>query len=119
MEKLRKQTGSGKVVDKIMVEETIRTIRETERQAQEIVGNAQRESERIRKEAEERSGQIREEIIRNAREEAAAVMEQAHVSGDESARGAEAVIRSDTDRLKTSAKEKEKEAVEMVISMLV
>ena len=46
-------------------------------------------------------------------------MEQAHVSGDESARGAEAVIRSDTDRLKTSAKEKEKEAVEMVISMLV
>lgn len=101
-----------------MVEETIRTIRETEKQAREIVENARKESERIRKEAEERSGQIREEIIRNAREEAETVMEQAHVSGDESVRGAEAVIRSDTDRLKTSAKEKEKEAVEMVISML-
>ena len=101
-----------------MVEETIRTIRETEKQAQEIVENACKESGRIRKEAEERSGQIREEIIRNAREEAETVMEQAHVSGDESVRGAEAVIRSDTDRLKTSAKEKEKEAVEMVISML-
>ena len=102
-----------------MVEETIRTIRETEKQAQEIVENARQESERIRKEAEERSGQIREEIIRNAREEAAEVMEQAHVSGDGSARGAETVIRSDTDRLKASAGEKEKEAVEMVISMLV
>lgn len=101
-----------------MVEETIRTIRETEKQAREIVENARKESGRIRKEAEERSGQIREEIIRNAREEAETVMEQARVSGDESVRGAEAVIRSDTDRLKTSAKEKEKEAVEMVISML-
>lgn len=101
-----------------MVEETIRTIRETEKQAQEIVENACKESERIRKEAEERSGQIREEIIRNAREEAETVMEQAHVSGDESVREAEAVIRNDTNRLKTSAKEKEKEAVETVISML-
>ena len=52
-----------------MVEETIRTIRETEKQAREIVENARQESGRIRKEAEERSGQIREEIIRNAREE--------------------------------------------------
>ena len=101
-----------------MVEETIRTIRETEKQAQEIVENACKESERIRKEAEERSGQIREEIIRNVREEAETVMEQAHVSGDESVRETEAVIRNDTDRLKTSAKEKEKKAVEMVISML-
>lgn len=101
-----------------MVEETIRTIRETEKQAQEIVENACKESERIRKEAEERSGQIREEIIRNAREEAETVMEQANVSGDESVREAEAVIRNDTNRLKTSAKEKEKEAVETVISML-
>lgn len=102
-----------------MVEETIRTIRETEKQAQEIVENARKESERIRKEAEERSGQIREEIIRNAREEAESVREQAHISGDASVRGAKAVIRNDTDRLRTSAKEKEKEAVEMVISMLV
>ena len=101
-----------------MVEETIRTIRETEKQAREIVENARKESGRIRKEAEERSGQIREEIIRNAREEAETVMEQAHVSGDESVRETEAVIRNDTDRLKTSAKEKEKEAVETVISML-
>ena len=101
-----------------MVEETIRTIRETEKQAQEIVENACKESERIRKEAEERSGQIREEIIRNAREEAETVMEQANVSGDESVREAEAVIRNDTNRLKTSAKEKEKEAVETVIFML-
>ena len=102
-----------------MVEETIRTIRETEKQAREIVENARKESGRIRKEAEERSGQIREEIIRNAREEAESVREQAHISGDASVRGAKAVIRNDTDRLRTSAKEKEKEAVEMVISMLV
>ena len=48
MEKLRKQTGSGKVVDKIMVEETIRTIRKTEKQAQEIVDNATRDANTIR-----------------------------------------------------------------------
>ena len=101
-----------------MVEETIRTIRETERQAQEIVGNAQRESERIRKEAEERSGQIKDGIIRNASEEAEAVMEQARISGEESEREAEAVIRADAAKLNASAGEKEREAVEMVISML-
>lgn len=58
------------------------------------------------------------DIIKNAREEAETVIEQARISGDESVREAEAVIKEDAAKLKASAMEKEKEAVEMVISML-
>ena len=101
-----------------MVEETIRTIRETEREAQEIVENARRESERIRKEAEERSAQIRDGIIRNAQDEAEAEDEKAHLAGAEKEISAKAGYEAETAKLKISAGEKEKEAVEMVISML-
>ena len=45
-----------------MVEETIRTIRETERQAQKIVEDAQEERERGLAEAAGRGGQRREEV---------------------------------------------------------
>ena len=74
------------------------------------MGNAQRESERIRKEAEERSGQIKDGIIRNASEEAEAVMEQARISGEESEREAEAVIRAMQKNLKLPpARKKERQ----------
>ena len=63
-----------------MVEETIRTIRETERQAQKIVEDAQAERERILAEAGERSGQIWDEIIGKAKAEAKAKAEQAEAA---------------------------------------
>ena len=46
-----------------MVEDTIRTIRDTEKQAHEIVEDARRESEHIMKDAQERAKELREEII--------------------------------------------------------
>ena len=91
-----------------MVEETIR----------KIVENAHQESERIRKEAEERSAQIRDEIIRNAQAEAKAQGEKARIAGAEKERNARAGCEAETAELKASAQEKEKKAVEMVISML-
>lgn len=101
-----------------MVEETIQTIRKTERQAQDIIENARQESERIRKEAEEHCAQVRDEIIRNAREEAEAEAGQARAAGEETEREAEAAVKTAVAKLKASAGEKENEAVEMVISML-
>ena len=63
MEKTNEAEINGKGGGQTMVEETIRTIRETERQAQKIVEDAQAERERILAEAKERSGQIRDEIL--------------------------------------------------------
>lgn len=102
-----------------MVEETIRTVRETEKQAQEIVDNARLESERTIKAAKERSEALREEILGKAYAEAAAEAEKAQQAGAETERRAKAECEEETAKLKTSAGEKEKEAVEMVISLLV
>lgn len=101
-----------------MVEDTIRTIRETEKQAHEIVENARHESECIMKDAQERAEELREEIIKKAQDEAAAEIESARMAGAEKESSAKAAYEAETAKLKTSAGEKEKEAVEMVISLL-
>lgn len=101
-----------------MVEETIRAIRETEKQADGIVENARRESERIRKEAEERSAKIREEIIKNAQAEAGDEAEKARLQGAETEQRAKSGYEEEIAALKASAAGKEKEAVEMVLSLL-
>ena len=98
-----------------MVEDTIRTIRETEKQAHEIVENAR---ECIMKDAQERAEELREEIIKKAQDEAAAEIESARMAGAEKESSAKAAYEAETAKLKTSAGEKEKEAVEMVISLL-
>ena len=66
-----------------MVEDTIRTIRETEKQAHEIVENARQESECIMKDAQERAEELREEIIKKAQDEAAAEIASARMAGAE------------------------------------
>lgn len=101
-----------------MVEETIQTIRETERQAQEIVESARRESDRIMKEAEERSGMIRNEVVRSAQEEAKAIADKARLAGTETESSAKAGYEKEAAGLKAAAAGKEKEAVDMVISLL-
>ena len=99
-----------------MVEDTIRTIRDTEKQAHEIVEDARRESEHIMKDA--RAKELREEIIKKAQDEAAAEIESARMAGAEKESSAKAAYEAETAKLRTSAGEKEKEAVEMVISLL-
>ena len=101
-----------------MVEETIRTVRETEKQAQEIVDNARLESERTIKAAKERSEALRAEILGKADAEAAAEAEKAQQAGAETERRAKTEGEGEAAKPKTSAGEKEKEAVEMVISLL-
>ena len=50
-----------------MVEETIREIRETEKQADEIIRNAEAKGEELRGEAEKQAAVLKEEILRKAR----------------------------------------------------
>ena len=118
MEKTNEAEINGKGGGQTMVEETIRTIRETERQAQKIVEDAQAERERILAEAEERSGQIRDEIIGKAKAEAKAKAEQAEEDAGKLEQEARAAIAAETEKLKISAGEKKKEAVEAVVSLL-
>ena len=65
-----------------MVQETIRSIRETEEQADEIVRQAEQKSREIFEEAEKRAADISEEILREARTEALALEEQAKEEAD-------------------------------------
>ena len=118
MEKTNEAEINGKGGGQTMVEETIRTIRETERQAQKIVEDAQAERERILAEAKERSGQIRDEIIGKAKAEAKAKAEQAEEDAGKLEQEARAAIAAETEKLKLSAGEKKKEAVEAVVSLL-
>ena len=118
MEKTNEAEINGKGGGQTMVEETIRTIRETERQAQKIVEDAQAERERILAEAAERSGQIRDEIIGKAKAEAKAKEKQAKEAADKLENEARAAIAAETEKLKSSAGEKKKEAVEAVVSLL-
>ena len=118
MEKTNEAEINGKGGGQTMVEETIRTIRETERQAQKIVEDAQAERERILAEAGERSGQIRDEIIGKAKAEAKAKAEQAEEAAGKLEQEARAAIAAETEKLKLSAGEKKKEAVEAVVSLL-
>ena len=58
-----------------MVEETIRTIRETEKKADQIVEEAGRQGEKLLAEAEEKAVGLKEEAVRKAKKEAEAVAE--------------------------------------------
>ena len=101
-----------------MVEETIQAIRETEKKADEIVKNAHDESERIIQEAREKASELSEKIISSARSEALAAAEKAKENG--SLADADALSESEDEirSLKASAMEREKEAVDLVISQL-
>lgn len=118
MEKTNKAEINGKGGGQTMVEETIRTIRETERQAQKILEDAQAESERILADAKTRSEQIRDEIIQKAQAEAKIKAEQAEAAGKAAEEEARASIAQETEKLKHAAGEKKKQAVETIVSLL-
>ena len=100
MEKLSRQILSGKVVYVIMVEETIQSIRETEIAKEHALSSA-------------------EEIVKNARERAAEVSERAKEAGERAEAEALAKIEKEVESLKTSALGREREVVDLVISLLV
>ena len=116
MEKLSRQILSGKVVYVIMVEETIQSIRETERKADETVKAAEEKGREI---AKEHALSSAEEIVKSARERAAEVSERAKEAGERAEAEALAKIEKEVESLKTSALEREREVVDLVISLLV
>lgn len=101
-----------------MVEETILTIRETENEAKQIVEKARLEGERIRTDAQNEAAQLKEKIIEDAHAQARAEQEKARLAGEETKKKAKAEIETAAEQLKASAKTREKEAVEKVLSLL-
>ena len=80
---------------------------------------ARREGERIRAEATERCGKLRDDAVQSARAKADAEAEQARAAGEAFEREAAEETRAQTERLRASAGEKEQEAVGRVLSLLV
>lgn len=101
-----------------MVEETIRSIRETEKKADEIIREAEAKSLAIREEAGVNAAKVTEELISAARAKALAMAEQAKENGDRAEAEAMAETEKEISGLKASAMKREKEAVDLVISLL-
>lgn len=110
--------SEGKVV-KRMVEETIRSIRETEQKADIVIKEANEKKEQIMKEAQTAADELRrkllEEATGNARRQGEEDQETAQGIERQAAKGLEEEIRA----LRKAAQEKRKEAVELVIKELI
>ena len=93
-----------------MVDETIRSIKEAEQQAEEILVKAQEQKEQILKDASLQAKQIHEELIEEAKRTAGGL--------DEKAREEEK-LKDVIEELKVSAREKKDAAVQLVLSELI
>lgn len=110
--------SEGKVV-KRMVEETIRSIRETEQKADAVIKEANEKKEQIMKDAQTAADELRrkllEEAAGNAKRQGEEDQETAQGIEKQAAKGLEEEISA----LRKAAQEKRKEAVELVIKELV
>ena len=95
-----------------MVDETIRSIKEAEQQAEEILVKAQEQKEQILKDASLQAKQIHEELIEEAKRTAGGL---AKNQEDKEAEKLKDVI----EELKVSAREKKDAAVQLVLSELI
>lgn len=102
-----------------MVEETIRSIRETEQKADAVIKEANEKKEQIMKDAQTAADELRrkllEEATGNARRQGEEDQETAQGIEKQAAKGLEEEISA----LRKAAQEKRKEAVELVIKELV
>lgn len=101
-----------------MVEETIRSIRETERQADGIVKQAEEKSRMIREETKAQAEKLAGEVIADARAKSLEAAENAKDSGDRAETEAMAETEKEIRELKASAMKRQAEAVDLVISLL-
>ena len=101
-----------------MVEETIRSIRETEKKADEMVKAAQEKSREMMDDAKAQASSTAEAILKDARDKALEVSERAKEAGKQAEAAALAETEKEAQNLKTSALGREKEAVDLVISLL-
>ena len=96
-----------------MVEETIKTIKETENEADEII----RKAEILEKAARE-AKEIKEQAVANAKKRAEADLLQAKEEGEVLKKQASEKTEQETEALKALAQGKEEEAVSAVIKAL-
>ena len=96
-----------------MVDETIRSIKEAEQQAEEILVKAQEQKEQILKDASLQAKQIHEELVEEAKRTAGGL--EAKNQEDKEAEKLKDVI----EELKVSAREKKDAAVQLVLSELI
>lgn len=102
-----------------MVEETIKEIRKTEQEAEEIAANAKSQGAQILQRAKQETERAKATMIENAQEKAKANREAAQAAGER--RLAEALKSAEKEiaEIKRTAKEKEKQAVQAVIESLI
>ena len=102
-----------------VVEETIKEIRKTEQEAEEIAANAKSQGAQILQQAKQETERAKATMIENAQGKAKANREAAQAAGErrlaEALRSAEKEIAE----IKRTAKEKEKQAVQAVIESLI
>ena len=97
----------------------VKTIRETEKKADEIVRSAEEESRKIIEEAGQKAGILKDEILSKARENALKVAEDAEKKAEEAGKEDTRALDDEIRQLKAAALEREEEAVGLVISQAV
>lgn len=102
-----------------MVEETIKTIKETEREAEELLKSAGEKCAAILEEAEAQAKNLKEEAKAQAQAAAKAALDMEKKIGEDSIQDALAKVDSEIEVLKQGAKAKEGDVITAVIAELV
>lgn len=102
-----------------MVEETIRSIKEAEQQAEDCLRQAQEQSEQILKDGALKAKQIREEILEEAKKKAAGLDVETRQEAEKQQEKETEKLAILVEELKAAAREKKEEAVQMVLSELI
>ena len=102
-----------------MVDETIRSIKEAEQQAEEILVKAQEQKEQILKDASLQAKQIHEELIEEAKRTAGGLDEKASEEAKNQEDKEAEKLKDVIEELKVSAREKKGAAVQLVLSELI
>lgn len=102
-----------------MVEETIQVIRETEAKAEAIVKDAEVQCRKILEEASAKAEDLKAEQIKEIREKADAIMNDAKEQGAQAQQTSMTEVENEIQALKETAASRKDEAVSLVISQLV
>lgn len=102
-----------------MVEETIKTIRETEREAERLVREAEEKCAAILEDAGKEAESLKSRAEADAKEKARKVLDAEKEIGESSIKDALASVEGDIEVLKESARAKESEVIAAVIAELV
>lgn len=102
-----------------MVEETIKTIKETENEAEEIIKKADATCTTLLEEAEASAKEMKEKAETQAKEKAQAALNAAKEAGEHSMQEALGQVEGEIADLKKAAETKEAEAIAAVIAGLV